>query len=387
MLSSRTIPFGRPWIDDKDRQAVLDVLDGHILTHGPQCKHFEEEFARLLGGECYCVTVSSGMAALHLAYFYMGIGPGDEVIVPAQTHIATVHAVELVGAQPIFVDCEQHTGNIDCAKIESLITPKTKALSLVHFLGIPGAMDEIMSLAERHDLKVIEDCALAIGARYKGKHVGLFGDAACFSFYPAKHITTGEGGMLVTRHKEKAESIARLRAFGVDRSHTERTIPGLYDVVALGLNYRMSEMQAALGCQQLVKVPEILDRRRENFNQLKSLLANITLISILDVVNKEIINSHYCLSVVLHGKLRGHRNAIIAKLKQAGIGTSIYYPQPVPRMTYYKKKYGFSTETYPNATTISDCSIALPVGPHITSFDLEYIANRFKQIIKEYNAA
>ena len=382
MTAPRTIPFGRPWITDADRQAVLEVLQGPILAHGPQGKQFEQEFAEFMGEGAYCVAVSSCTAALHLAYFHFGIGSGDEVIVPAQTHTATAHAVELVGAKPIFLDCELQTGNINCEQLESLITSQTKAISLVHFLGIPCNMDKIISLAEQYQLKIIEDCALAVGTRYQGKHAGLFGDVGCFSFYPVKHMTTAEGGMFVSRHKSVAESVAKLRAFGVDRSYAERTIPGMYDVITLGFNYRMSDLQAALGRQQLKKIPEILERRSNNFAQLKALLSGIDHLSILDTTDANLVNSHYCLTVILQGELKQHRNAVIASLKQAGVGTSIYYPQPVPRMTYYKNKYGYQAAVYPNATTISDCSIALPVGPHITSSDVEYIAESFKQAIK-----
>jgi dTDP-4-amino-4,6-dideoxygalactose transaminase len=395
--AARTIPFGKPWLTEEDRQAVLEVLQGPLLTHGPQGQGFEEDFARFLG-DGYCVAVSSCMAALHLAYLQMGIGAGDEVIVPAQTHVATAHAVELVGARPVFVDCQPGSGNIDCAKIASLITPRTKALSLVHFLGIPCAMAEILDVAEHHGLKVVEDCALAVGTRYQGKSAGLFGDAGCFSFYPVKHITTGEGGMFVTRHRHVAEVVARLRAFGVDRSHTERTLPGMYDVVAPGLNYRMSELQAALGRQQLARIGENLERRRANFTRLKSRLAAVDNVRVLDVPAGGVplpsaeagnaagrppasASSHYCLSVVLTGSLQGHRDQVVARLKQAGIGTSVYYPQPVPRMTYYKNKYGFQAEAYANATAISDQSVALPVGPHLTPADMEYIAESFQQAI------
>ena len=199
-MNTRSIPFGKPWMGDEEKQAVLEVLSGDVLTHGPQSKAFEEEFAQFMGGG-YCVSVSSGMAALHLSYLEMGIGAGDEVIVPAETHVATAHAVEMVGAKPVFLDCDPRTGNIDVKKLESLLTKKTKAISMVHFLAVPCELDAIMKIANKHGLKVIEDCALAIGARYKGTHVGLVGDAGCFSFYPVKHITTGDGGMFVTKHK------------------------------------------------------------------------------------------------------------------------------------------------------------------------------------------
>lgn len=373
MTSSRNIPFGRPWINNADREAVMEVLQGHILTHGPQGQAFEKEFAAFTGDKAHCVTVSSGMAALHLAYLHFGIGEGDEVIVPAQTHVATVHAVEWVGAKPVFVDCHGATGNLTAEGIAAAISPRTKAISVVHFIGIPCPMAEIMAVAEQNGLKVIEDCALAVGTRYQGKHVGLWGDAGCFSFYPVKHITTGEGGMFITRQQEVAQSVAKLRAFGVDRSYAERTIPGMYDVPMLGLNYRMSEMQAALGRVQLGRVQEILDRRRANFDSLKRGLSEIPGLTILDSQLPEAQSSHYCLSLVLDRADRDQRDQVVTRLNAAGIGTSIYYPHPVPRLAYYRNKYGYDAGRYRQAAQISDQSIALPVGPHITEADLEFI--------------
>ena len=383
MTTVRTIPFGRPWITEEDQQAVLAVLQSPVLTHGPQGNAFETEFARFLGEDCYCIAVSSCMAALHLAYLQMGIGPGDEVIVPAQTHVATVHAVEWVGARPVFVDCELRTGNLDIARVEAAITPRTKAIGLVHFLGMPCDMPSILAIAERHGLKVVEDCAIALGTRLQGRHAGLFGEAGCFSFYPVKHITAGEGGMIVTRDPEVARRINLLRAFGVDRSHGERTRPGQYDVVALGLNYRMSELQAALGCSQLRRIQDMLAQRRANFFALKSLVGSFPDVHVLDAPEVESINSHYCLSAVLTGKLASQRDAIVERLKQSGVGTSVYYPQPVPRMLYYRQKYGYQAECFPRAEAISDRSIALPVGPHLIPEDIEYIAARFQHAMKE----
>lgn len=382
---THSIPFGKPWITDSDRDAVTDVLRGDVLTHGPQGKAFEEEFAKFVGNEAYCISTSSGMAALHLTYLQLGIGRGDEVIVTAQTHTATAHAVEAVGATCIFVDCEGSTGNIDISQIEGKITPRTKAISIVHFLAIPCDMDEIMSIADKYRLKVIEDCALAVGARYKGKHVGLFGDAGCFSFYPVKHITTGDGGMLLTRNKAFAEKIIKLRAFGVDRAFTERTIPGMYDVPTWGLNYRMSDINAALGRKQLERIDEILKRRRNNFTQLKSALQKLPDVSVVDSNNVTAISTHYCLSVILNSRLAEHRDQVVNKLNQAGIGTSVMYPQPVPRMTYYRNKYGYRAEDFPHATHISDHSIALPVGPHVTTDDINYIIETFSKTIREIN--
>lgn len=375
------IPFGRPWLDDRDRQAVMEVLNGHVLTHGPKCKEFESSFSEFVGGG-YAVSTSSCMASLHLSAIYFGLKPGDEVIVPAQTHVATVHAVELMGAIPVFVDCELETGNIDINQIESKISEKTKAIFLVHFAGIPVEMDKICDLAKKYDLKIVEDCALAVGACYKGKHVGLWGDSGCFSFYPVKHITTGEGGMLISKDENTVKEIGHFRAFSVDRKFNERKIPGVYDVTGVGLNYRMSEMQAALGCTQVEKIPENLLIRKNNFSFLKKRLLELKHVShVLDSKNIDSINSHYCLVVVLDETIRDKRNEILAALTARKIGSSVYYPQPVPKMTYYHEKYQVDPNNYKNATIISHGSIALPVGPHLDLDAMRIIADSFSDIL------
>jgi perosamine synthetase len=379
MTILRDIPFGRPWINDEDRAAVMEVLNGHILTHGPNCTAFENEFARTMGAG-FATSTSSCMAALHLCYLHLGVGPGDEVIVPAQTHVATVHAVELTGATPVFVDCDLATGNIDINKLEDAVTDKTRAIGIVHFVGIPLAMPDVMSIADKHDLKVIEDCALAVGARYGERHVGLFGEAGCYSFYPVKHITSGEGGMFVSQYEDVVKKMANFRAFSVDRTHMERTIPGIYDVTNVGMNYRMSEMQAALGRTQVKKIPEILKIRSANFNALKASLGKTDDVLVLDSTDPKSHNSHYCLVAVLTGKAAKKRNDAVLELEERKVGCSIYYPHPVSRLTYYKDKYGYDAADFPNAATISDQSIALPVGPHLNEEDMAYIGKIFTDV-------
>jgi perosamine synthetase len=383
MNQRREIPFGRPDITDVDRQAVMRVLEGHILTHGPECKAFEADFAGFLGDGGHAVSVSSCMAALHLSYLHLQIGAGDEVVAPALTHVATAHAIEWVGARPVFVDPDPATGNLTAERIAAVLTPKTRAIALVHFVGIPCEMDDILALAESRGLKIIEDCAIAVGARWRGRHVGLLGDTGTFSFYPVKHMTTGEGGMFVSRHRAVAEAVARLRAFGVDRSHGERAIPGLYEVPSLGLNYRMSEMQAALGRTQTARLPQTLGRRRQNFERLAGELADLRGVRILDSRNPAAANSHYCLTAVLEGDLAGKRNDLVGRLNAAGVGTSIYYPQPVPRMKYYRDKYGYDADRFPVATQISDRSLALPVGQHLGSEDMDYIGRQMRAAVAE----
>jgi dTDP-4-amino-4,6-dideoxygalactose transaminase len=247
-------------------------------------------------------------------------------------------------------------------------------------------MRRILAIAERHGLKLVEDCALAVGTRYEGKHVGLFGDAACFSFYPVKHITTGDGGMFVSRHKTLAQRVAKARAFGVDRAFSERTIPGMYDVPVLGINYRLSDINSAIGRKQLERLHTILERRESNFRALRKGLADLPDVAILDVQSDANRSSWYCLSAVLDGELGSKRNEFVRRLNEVGIGTSVYYPHPVPRLGYYKSKYGYDAARFRQAARISDQSIALPVGPHLDGSDISYIIERFCAISRELSA-
>jgi perosamine synthetase len=373
--TKRSVPFARPWVTDDDRAAVQRVLTGHVLTHGPECKAFEEGFARFMGGDAHCVTVSSCMAALHLAYLHFEIGPGDEVIVPAQTHVATAHSVEMVGARPVFVDADPATGNVTADRIAAAIGERTRAISVVHYAGIAVDMPPIAELAREHDLRVVEDCALAVGARIDGTHVGLFGDVGCYSFYPVKHLTTGEGGMFVSRDEEIARRVARKRAFGVDRAPAERKVPGVYDVPEAGLNYRMSEMQAALGRSQLERIDENLRRRAENFATIRAAVDGVAGARVVDDPRAG-RSTHYCLTLILDEELAERRADLIADLNGRGVGTSIYYPRPVPQLAYYRARYGVDPASHPVATQISDWSIALPVGPHMKPEDAAWVGEQ-----------
>ena len=378
----KQIPFGKPMIGEEERSAVMDVMAGPILVHGPQTVQFENDFADFTDAP-HAISVSSCTAGMHLIYYTLGYGPGDEVIVPAQTHIATAHAVELTGAKAVFVDAEIETGNIDIDKLESAITPRTKAIAIVHYLGVPVDMPMVVEIAKRHELFVLEDCALAPGAKIDGKHVGLHGNVGVFSFYPVKHLTTAEGGMIILRDGELAQRLKLLKAFGVDRTHGERKVPGVYDTVALGFNYRMSEIHAAIGIEQMKKLPGFLGQRLENFTTLEDKLKDVKGIRVIpQPINGYLHSSHYCLAVLLDENLANQRPEIMKMLGEQGIGSSVYYPQPVPRMSFYKEKYGYEKNCYPHATRISDGMIALPVGPHLNTQDMEIIGEELTQIMK-----
>jgi dTDP-4-amino-4,6-dideoxygalactose transaminase len=379
----KKIPFGKPMIDHQEKDAVMSVMDGSILVHGPVATEFENKFASFTEAP-NAVSVSSCTAGMHLIYFALGYGPGDEVIVPAQTHIATAHAVELTGAKPIFVDAEQNTGNINIEAIESAINSKTKAIAIVHYLGVPVDMPKVVEIAKRHNLFLLEDCALAPGAKVDNIHVGLHGDAGVFSFYPVKHLTTAEGGMIILRNKDLAQKLKLLKAFGVDRTHGERKIPGVYDTIALGFNYRMSEIHAAIGVVQVDKLSDFLIKRKNNFEALENYLRKINGLRVLPQPSDGHLEScHYCLGALLDEDIAPKRSKIINALAEQGIGSSVYYPQPVPRMKYYKEKYGYDEKKYINAIRISDGMLALPVGPHLNFEDMEIIANGLKNCMEK----
>ena len=379
----KKIPFGKPMINHLEKNAVMSVMDGSILVHGPVATQFEEKFSTFTSAP-YSVSVSSCTAGMHLIYFALGYGPGDEIIVPAQTHIATAHAVELTGAKPIFVDAEQNTGNIDIEAIEAAINSNTKAIAIVHYLGVPVDMTKVVQIAKKHNLFLLEDCALAPGAKVDDIHVGLHGDAGVFSFYPVKHITTAEGGMIILRNKDFAEKLKLLKAFGVNRTHGERKIPGVYDTIALGFNYRMSEIHAAIGMVQVDKLSNFLTKRKNNFKALESHLKKIDGLRVLPQPSDGHLEScHYCLGALLDQDIVSKRSEIINALTEQGIGSSVYYPQQVPRMKYYKEKYGYDEKKYINATRISDGMIALPVGPHLNLEDMENIATGLKNCMEK----
>jgi perosamine synthetase len=376
------IPFGKPMIGDEERAAVADVLGGTILTHGPRVKQFEAGFAEFTSAP-YAVATATCMAALHLCYLAVELGPGDEVLVAAQTHVATAHAVVLCGGRPVFVDADPRTGNIDLADLEAKITPRTRAIGLVHYLGLPVDMRRVMQLARAHDLYVVEDCAVALGATVGGTHVGLLGDVGTFSFYPVKHITTGEGGMVITTRAELADRISKQRAFGIDKSVlADRRHTGAYEIEHVGLNYRLGEIGAAMGVVQLGRLPGFLQHRRDAYRALAAGLGAIECLRVLDSDDDgELKASHYCLVAVLEGALASERTAIIERLKEAGVGTSVYYPKSLPDTAYYRARYGFEHGSCPEATRISEDSIAFPVAPHVSEGDVDRIVSTVEEIL------
>lgn len=378
MDAKRNIPFGRPILGETEKRLAAEVLEGTVLTHGPRCAEFEEKFAARIGAR-HAVTVSSCTTGLQLSLMAIDFQPGDEVLVPAETHVATGHAVEHAGGKPVFVDVLRETGNIDPVAAEAAITPRTRAIMPVHYLGLPCDMDAILALADKHGLAVIEDCALVVGGDYDGKHPGAIGTTGSFSFYPAKHMTTLEGGMVTTNDSKLEAKLRNLRAFGYDKGLGERKVPGIYDVMALGHNFRMSEVQAAVGIGQLEQLDGFIEARRRNTAILHEGLSGIDAITLFPVEVGKARSACYCVNIMLDGAI--DRNECILKLNAAGVGTSLHYPVPVPLMRYYREKYGYNDGEFPVAEWISGSAISLPVGPHVTADDAHYIVERVRHVL------
>jgi perosamine synthetase len=375
------VPFARPIIEDEEIAAVTTVLKAsRTLTNGGRVAEFERGFSDYIGGG-QCLAVSSCTAALHMACMALDIGPGDEVIVPALTFAASAHAVEAVGATPVFVDSYPTSGVMDPDQVEALITPSTKAIMVVHYAGRPAYMGSILALARTRGIAVIEDCATSLGAYHSRRHVGLLGDIGCFSFHPVKHLTTGEGGMFVTRRPELYERGKLLREFGKDASvynnaRSDRSCLGHYDIKTFGLNYRMTEMQGAIGVAALAKMEKRLKIRKQNYAHLRHHLSAFTP---LDLGGDEA--AAYCFVAILPDG--ADQAEFRLGMARRYVETTVYYPGPLPFLGYYAEKYGYKRGEFPAAEKISSRGIALPCGPHLGGTHMEYIVKAFKETVDE----
>lgn len=366
------VPFFVPWVTEEDKKAVLEVLESRWLTGGPLARKFEKLFANYIGTD-YAVSVNSCTAALHLAMRALNIGPGDEVIVPVLTFAATANAPLFVSAKPVFADIDEKTFNISAKEIEEKITKKTKAIVVVHYGGQPCNMKEIMEIAEDHNIKVVEDCAHALGAVYQGRKTGSFGTIGCFSFYPTKIITTLEGGMATTNDEKIARKIQVLKEHGMTRGALarEKEITWYYDVVDLGYNYRLNEIQAALGISQLKRIDTINDKRIKAARYYTKKLNEIEGIITPHEAKDRTHAYHLYVIRVLKEKFGIDRDELFKKLAARGIGTSVHYT-PLHLLTFYKEKLGYKNQSFPVAEHISKEILSLPLFPTISKAQINY---------------
>jgi len=359
------IPIAKPLIGKEEQKAVLEVLKSGVIAQGKKVEEFEQKFADYCSAK-YAAAVNSGTAALHVALIAMGIKEGDEVITTPFSFIATGNSILYVGAKPVFADIDEKTFNISPGSIIEKITNRTKAILPVHLYGQPCDMDAIKEIAEDHNLLILEDACQAHGAEYNGRRVGSIGDAAAFSFYPTKNMTSSEGGMITTNNKEIAEKS------GIFRNHgqTKR-----YYHEYLGYNLRMTDICAAIGLEQLKKVVKYTEKRIENAKYLTKKLDKINGIT-LPYVSPGVKHVYHQYTIKLD-----NRDEINKKLNDAGIGTGIHYPIPINEQPVYKKLWFDSKET-PAATDAAKKVLSLPIHPAVTKENLDYISEKLNEFLK-----
>ncbi len=378
------LSYGRQWIDDEDIKIVAQTLKSDFLTTGPAVENFENGVNNYVGAK-YALAVSSCTAALHCALFAAGVKAGDEVLVSAITFAASANAVLYLGAKPVFVDIDAKTYNIDISKIESKITDKTKAMVAVDFSGQACDFDEIMAIAQKHNLVVVEDAAHALGSEYKGRKVGTLADITCFSFHPVKPITTGEGGMVTTNNKAFYKKMSLFRSHGITRdSDTLLDNHGdwYYEQHYLGYNYRMPDILAALGLSQLNKLDAFIARRREIVSLYNQAFADIS--EITTPFEADFSNSGwhiYVISLELN-LLKCDRKEVFDALRKENIGVNVHY-LPVYYHPYYRN-LGYQKGLCPIAENLYETIITLPLFPLMSDKDVDDVIKAVKKVINYY---
>lgn len=352
------IPISKPFIGELEKQAVMEVLESGMLVQGPRTANLEEKFAAVCGTK-YAIATSSGTTALHVALLAHNIGPGDEVITTPFTFMASVNAILYVGAKPKFVDIEEDTFNINPQLIEAAISPKTKAILPVHLYGYPCNMDEIMAIAEKYGLVVIEDACQAVGAKFHGKVVGSFG-TGCFSLYATKNIMSGEGGMITTSDEKIAKLSRMIRNHGMQRRY-------YHDM--LGYNFRMSDLYAAIGLVQIDRLNDFSSARKSNATFLNAHLTSVKTPSVRTGYD------HVWHQYTIRVNGGRDRDAAIVKLNESGVGTGIFYPVPAYKQAHLVTA-GYGDLFLPVTERLVKEVISLPVHPQLSRQDLDKIVER-----------
>ncbi len=387
MLSTATkfLPFHVPLIGEEEIQAVAEVLQSGWITTGPKVKEFEKEFAKFTGAS-HVLAVNSGTAALHLALDAVGLEDEDEVLIPTMTFAATAEAVLYFRAKPVLVDCARDTFNMDPDEVEKAMTARTKAIIPVHFGGHPCEMDRLLEMAKYHHLKVVEDAAHALPARYKGKMVGTLGDITCFSFYATKTITTGEGGMAATENVDYADRMRLLSLHGISKDAWKRYSANgswRYEILEVGYKYNLMDLQAALGLVQLAKCEAMWKRRATLALRYNQGLASLDAFRIPQVHADVQHAWHLYVILVDPTVLRIHRDQVIEELRQRGIGTSVHFI-PLHLHPYYQKRWGYRAGQFPLAEDYFDRCISLPLFPRMSDQDADRVLEGLKDIAYQF---
>ncbi|MFW5889611.1 MAG: UDP-4-amino-4,6-dideoxy-N-acetyl-beta-L-altrosamine transaminase [Bacillota bacterium] len=384
-MTEEFIPYGSQWIDEQDIEAVVETLKSDYLTTGPKINEFEEKFADYVDAK-YAVAIANGTAALHAATYAADINEGDEVITTPITFAASANSILYQNATPVFADIDPDTYNINPESIEKKITDKTKAIIPVHYTGQPCEMDKIMEIADRYNLTVISDAAHAVGAEYKGQKIGSIADMTTFSFHPVKHITTGEGGMITTDSKELYDKLIKFRTHGITKDSSEYINeshgPWYHEQQELGYNYRITDIQCALGISQLEKIDKFLARRREMVKEYNKAFSDFEGIIIPEQLKNTNSAWHLYVIQLKLEKLTADRKEIFKALRAKNLGVNVHYI-PVYYHPYYQN-LGYKKGICPNAEKLYERIITIPLYPKMTDQQVEEVINRIKEVIVSY---
>ena len=387
-VREKLLPYGRQSLDDADLQAVVEVLKSDWLTTGPKVDEFEERFAAWVGAR-HAISFSSGTSALHGAAFAAGLGPGDEAITTPMTFCATANCILYQGAVPVFADVSADTLNLDPREISKKrcfrTSSRLKAIIVVDYAGHPAALDEVGEFAKQHGALLIEDACHALGAEYRGKRVGSIADMTVFSFHPVKHLTTGEGGMVTANDATLAETLRRFRNHGISSDARQRQATGqwYYEMVALGFNYRLTDIACALGLSQLKKLSTNLARRREIAAYYAAAFRSVPGL-ILPSVRAEADPAWHLYPIRLDlASLTGDRGQIFRALRAENIGVNVHYI-PVHLHPYYRERFGHGEGECPVAEAAYERLISLPMFPGMTNADVGDVVRAVSKVISHY---
>ena len=392
---SNLIPLSFPDITDAEVQAVVETLQSGRLSIGPKLEEFEQRVADRIG-RMHGIGVNSGTSGLHLVLKALDIGPGDEVITPAFSFVASANCVEYVGAKPVFVDCDPGTLNLNIEATEAAITEKTKAIVGVEVFGNPVGMAELAALATKHEITLVEDACEGLGGSINGEPIGKFGRAAVFGFYPNKQITTGEGGMIITDDDRLADLCRSMRNQGRpttqpsvdedDEDAQDRTLASWLTHERLGYNYRLNELSAALGVEQMKRIDELLEARSMVASAYIRRLGAVPHL-ILPTVDPRVSMSWFVFVVRLNDQFTvDDRDEILRGLRRHDVGAGDYFPA-IPMLPFYRRKYGFKPGDFPCAESVSHRTIALPFFTRLTEREVDLIAQTLELMISRITFA
>lgn len=363
------INIAQPVIGDAEIKAVNDVLSSGMLAQGPRVAELEQAFANYCGTK-YAVAVNSGTAAIHAALYAAGVGEGDEVITVPFSFIATINPILMLGAKPVLVDIDPTTFNMDVSKVEAKVTPKTKVIMPVHLYGQPVDISELKDIAQKHNLKIVEDACQAIGASYGDKKAGNLGDLGCFSLYATKNIMCGEGGVVTTNDEEYVTLMKQFRQHGMSAQ---------YEFVELGYNYRMTDLQAAIAVEQLKKADGFNKARQQNADLLNQGLKGLKGIT-LPVVSKDRTHVYHQYTIRVTNDCSLTRDELVNYLRGKGVGAGVYYPKPLHAYSHIAK-LGYKLGHFPKSESAASQVISLPVHPNVSKADVKKIISTIRQAV------